>query len=101
MAGFELTRQMGYSNEFISICYAIALVMATVSALHNKAAERPFTIFVLISVIAYGLAGLVMMTEGTLAEYLRLDLYRYLLALGNLFSASAIFIMIKKAARGL
>ncbi len=96
MAGHELFRQLGWSHDFIMTVNTCALIVMAVSAIHYYKVERIFSAFVLVAVIAYSLAALVVGTEGQLAGYLRLDLYHYLLALGHLFSASAVFILVKK-----
>ena len=99
MAGYELSRQTGYSEQFLYIAAATSLVITATAALSLTKLQPTFTLFIVVSVCAYGLAALVIGTEGKIAGYLRLDLYRYLLALGNLFSASGIFIMLKQQAR--
>ncbi|MTI14456.1 hypothetical protein [Sansalvadorimonas verongulae] len=96
MAGFELCRQSGYHEHFITTTITISLIVTGAAAVTMLKRERFFGLFMIIAVAAYGLAALVIGTEGSLAGYLRLDLYRYLLALGNLFAASGIFIMLKQ-----
>ncbi|WP_281647110.1 hypothetical protein [Parendozoicomonas sp. Alg238-R29] len=96
MAGYELSRQTGYGELFLDITAFSSLFITTAAALSMTKQERIFSLFMIVAVIAYALAALVIGTEGSLAGYLRLDLYRYLLALGNLFAASGIFIMLKQ-----
>ena len=96
MAGFELCRQSGYANTFIYTTTAISVVVISATALSMLKRDRIFALFMIIAAIAYTLAALLITSEGSLAGYLRLDLYRYLLALGNLFAASGIFTMLKR-----
>ena len=95
MAGYELARYTGYADTFLYISSALSLLIMLTASLSWVRRESTSTLFLVVSVFAYGLAALVIGTEGRLAGYLRLDLYRYLLALGNLLSASGIFIMLK------
>ena len=99
MAGYELFRQFGLQHTFNMTINTVAMAVMAFSAFRTYHIQRIFSGFILIAVGAYSLASLVIGTEGQLAGYLRLDLYRYLLALGHLFSASAIFILTKREFR--
>ncbi len=99
MAGYELARQIGYAEIFLYTVAALSLIVMLVSTVTIARRERTFAVFMTVAILAYGLTVLVITTEGSASGYLRVDLYRYLLALGNLFSASAIFIMLKRQVR--
>ena len=96
MAGFELCRQSGYHKHFIMFSITASLLITGAAAVTMLKRERIFGLFMIIAVAAYSLAAFVIGTEGSLAGYLRLDLYRYLLALGTLFAASGLFFMLKQ-----
>ena len=101
MAGRELAAQFGYAHDFIMTVNSIALMVMSASAVRYYSEKRIFSVFMFVAVPAYTLASLFvgMGTDGQLAGYLRLDLYHYLLALGHLFSASAVFILAKNESR--
>ncbi|CAM3710688.1 hypothetical protein [Parendozoicomonas haliclonae] len=99
MVGFELSRYTGYGETYLYTTSAISLAVMFAAAITVSSRERTFTVFMVTAVVAYSLAALVIGTEGQLAGYLRLDLYRYLLALGNLFAASGIFVLLKRLSR--
>ncbi|MCL6270438.1 hypothetical protein M3P05_10950 [Sansalvadorimonas sp. 2012CJ34-2] len=95
MLGYEISRLAGYVTAYHMTINTLALIVMAKVAMDMYKKQRLFSGFTFIAVGAYALAALVVGTEGQLAGYLRLDLYHYLLALGHLFSASAIFNLLK------
>lgn len=96
MVGYELARWSGYLVLYQNTIAAASIgtmVAAVVSS--SGTMQRTFTLFLTVAIIAYGLVALALFAQGAAEGFLRQELYRYLLALGNLFSASAIFSFLK------
>ncbi len=99
MAGYELARHTGHLVFYSNSISVLSLACILVATFTNKLFERTSTMFLAVAAMAYGLSATVIGTQGQLDGFLRQDLHRYLLALGNLFCASAMFMMLKKELR--
>ncbi len=99
MAGYELARYTGHLVFYLNSVSVLSLAFMLVATFSSKLLERTSTIFLAVAAMAYALSATAIGTQGQLDGFLRQDLHRYLLALGNLFCASAMFMMLKKELR--
>ena len=100
MLGFEVGRQTGHVGLFQTIVAIVSLAAIAVATVLKQGYSSMVPMFLLGSVLIYALGAVVIGTEGSFGDYLRLDLYHYLLALGNLLSATALFTLLKNQAKG-
>ena len=73
---------------------ALLLVSALYLLLHSPVESSPKWL-IIASIASYFTGALIIGTEGTLAGYLRLDLFRYLVGLGNLLLSSGLYLLFK------
>ncbi len=91
MACFELMRRLEWLDTWHLLLSTGALLLMTAAIITRGERKPTFTAFSLTGICAYFIGGLVIGTEGKLAGFLRMDLFHYLLALGNLCIASGFF----------
>ena len=96
MVGYELARWSGYLVLYQNTIAAASIgIMVAAVVSSSGTMQRTFTLFLTVAIIAYSLVALALFAQGSAEGFLHQELYRYLLALGNLFSASAIFSFLK------
>ena len=93
---YEISRWNGL--ELIYRDLQLSLLVATVFYLTMKSSLAPGPRWLIIlSLCSYFIGALVIGTQGTLAGYLRLDLFRYLIGLGNLLLSSGMYLTMKNS----
>lgn len=93
---YEATRW--YGLEIIYRDLQLALLLVTTLYLLLRSSIEPGPKWLMIASIASIFTGaLVIGTQGTLAGYLRLDLFRYLIGLGNLLFSSGLYFALKNS----
>ncbi|MRI32828.1 hypothetical protein EOPP23_07500 [Endozoicomonas sp. OPT23] len=91
---FEVCRWYGLGDLYRDL--QIAGFLAIIMLLLLKAQIEPGPkAMVIAAFVSYFVGALVIGNEGTLAGYLRLNLFRYLIALGNLLLGSGLFMLLK------
>ena len=92
---FEVSRWYGMEGLYRDAQLAIILVVLCIQVM--KCPLEPGTRGLLIaSFLSFFVGALVIGNEGTLGGYLRLNLFRYFIALGNLLLGTGIFMFLRK-----
>lgn len=89
---FEVSRWFGLVDALQDVVMVIAIVTPLVAVVRSG---LPFLqqLLVLLTLLVFSSAFVLVGTEGTLAGYLRLDLFRYLVGLGILMISSALYLL--------
>lgn len=92
---FEVSRWYGmeiiYRDIQLVTCLVIALILVVRS--HMESGIRAL---MLVSFASFFVGGMVIGNEGTLAGYLRLNLFRYFIALGNLMLGTGLYLLLRQ-----
>ncbi len=91
---YEVCRWYGVDIIYRDLQMALLLVSALYLLLHSPVESSPKWL-IIASIASYFTGALIIGTEGTLAGYLRLDLFRYLVGLGNLLLSSGLYLLFK------
>lgn len=89
-----------YGIELIYRDLQVALVLVSIMYLLRAVADPKTKGLIGTSMVSYLIGALVIGTEGTLAGYLRLDLFCYLVGLGNLLLGSGLYLLFKDRHQG-
>ncbi len=96
---YEACRWYGLDTVYRDL--QVALVLASASCLLLRgAADRKTKGLIGSGIVSYLTGALIIGTEGTLAGYLRLDLFCYLVGLGNLLLSSGLYLLFKDRHQG-
>ncbi len=93
---FEFARMMGWLIEYrlvINLTAALASATAICMPGNITSGSRSFTLAGIISCV---IAVLAVGTEGQLAGYLRIDIFRYMTALGTLCLGSGLYLLLRR-----
>ncbi len=93
---YEVSRWNGLEIIYRDLQLAIIVVCILTLAIRSALPSGPRWL-VILSLCSYFIGVLVIGTQGTLAGYLRLDLFRYLVGLGNLLLSSGIYLIMKNS----
>ncbi|WP_209275160.1 hypothetical protein [Thalassotalea sp. G20_0] len=91
---YEVCRWYGLDIIYRDLQMAVLLIFASFLLLRSSVESGPKWL-IIASVTSYFTGALIIGTEGTLAGYLRLDLFRYLIGLGNLLLSSGLYLLFK------
>ncbi len=91
---YEITRWYGVEALYRDALLAVSLLIALLSVLRAQIEPGPKGLL-LIAFISFFIGGLVIGNQGTLAGYLRLNLFHYLMALGSLLLGTGLFMLLK------
>lgn len=91
---YEVSRWNGLEIVYRDLQLAILVVCILYLAIRSSLASGPRWL-IIVSMFSYFTGALVIGTQGTFAGYLRLDLFRYLIGLGNLLLSSGMYLMMK------
>ncbi len=91
---YEVCRWHGVDIIYRDLQMAVLLVSALYLLLRSSVESSPKWL-IIASIASYFTGALIIGTEGTLAGYLRLDLFRYLVGLGNLLLSSGLYLLFK------
>lgn len=89
-----------YGVELLYRDLQVALVLVSIMYLLRAVADPKTKGLIGTSMVSYLIGALVIGTEGTLAGYLRLDLFCYLVGLGNLLLGSGLYLLFKDRHQG-
>ena len=89
-----------YGIELVYRDLQVALVLVSIMYLLRAVADPKTKGLIGTSMVSYLIGALVIGTEGTLAGYLRLDLFCYLVGLGNLLLGSGLYLLFKDRHQG-
>ena len=95
-AAYEVSRWNGLEIIYRDLQLAILVVSVLFLALRSSLPSGPRWL-IIASLFSYFTGVLVVGTQGTFAGYLRLDLFRYLVGLGNLLLSSGMYLMMKNS----
>lgn len=93
---YEVSRWNGVELIYRDIQIALLAVAILFLALKSPV-ETGCRLLIISSVISIFTGVMIIGTNGTLAGYLRLDLFRYLIGLGNLLMSSGMYLMLKNS----
>ncbi|WP_426415950.1 DUF6962 family protein [Aestuariirhabdus sp. LZHN29] len=99
MVAFEFARRLEWIPQYRIILGATALLLIAGCSIYQARRHRSIALFGVAGASASAIAGLVIGTQGSLSGWLRVDLFHYLLALSNLFLASALFFLLRHRMR--
>lgn len=92
---FEVSRWYGvptvYRDLQLNICLIISLLLVLRSDM-----EPGTKALILVSFASFFVGGLLIGNEGTLGGYLRLNLFRYFIALGNLMMGAGLYLLLRQ-----
>ena len=91
---YEVCRWYGLETLYRDLQMALLLTLALYLLVRTTLEPGPKWL-IIASIISYFTGALVIGTEGTLAGYLRADLFRYLTGLGNLLLGSGLYLLFK------
>ncbi|MFK0570151.1 hypothetical protein [Endozoicomonas sp.] len=91
---YEVCRWYGVDIIYRDIQMALLLLFALYLLIRSSLEPGPRWL-IIGSIASYFTGVLIIGTEGTLAGYLRLDLFRYLIGLGNLLLGSGLYFIFK------
>ena len=91
---YEVSRWNGLEVIYRDLQLVIIVVCVLFLALRSSLPSGPRWL-IISSLSSYFISVLVIGTQGTLAGYLRLDLFRYLIGLGNLLLGSGMYLMMR------
>ncbi|KEQ16856.1 hypothetical protein [Endozoicomonas numazuensis] len=91
---YEITRWYGVETLYRDALLAISLLIALYRVLKAQVESGPKGLL-LIAFISFFIGGLVIGNEGTLGGYLRVNLFRYMIALGSLLLGTGLFMLLK------
>ncbi|WP_299728295.1 hypothetical protein [uncultured Endozoicomonas sp.] len=91
---YEVSRWYGMDIIYRDLQNTVLLLIIVYSVFRN-AIDNNARWLVLTGVSSYFIGALIIGTEGTLAGYLRLDLFRYLIGLGNLLMGTGLYFVFK------
>ncbi|PJE78867.1 hypothetical protein CI610_02185 [invertebrate metagenome] len=95
IAFYSISRHFDAGELYCNIQLSILLLFITVQMIRAKIEPMPHVIL-WSSIIIYFLGGIVIGNEGTLMGYLRLEMFRYIMGLGNLLLGTAMFMVLTK-----
>ncbi|WP_422136818.1 MULTISPECIES: hypothetical protein [unclassified Endozoicomonas] len=95
---YEISRWYGVETLYRDALLAVSLLIALYSVVRAQVEPGPKGLL-LIAFISFFIGGLVIGNQGTLGGYLRLNLFRYMLALGSLLMATGLFMLLKNQNR--
>lgn len=93
---YEVARWFGMEIIYRDLQISLLAVVILVLALRSPIKSEP-RLLIISSMASIFTGALIVGTQGTLAGYLRLDLFRYLIALGNLLLSSGMYLMLKNS----
>ncbi|MCW7556055.1 hypothetical protein NX722_26190 [Endozoicomonas gorgoniicola] len=92
---FEVSRWYGletvYRDLQLTLCIIAGLVMVTRS--YMNAGTKAL---IMVSFASFFVGGMLIGNEGTIAGYLRLNLFRYFIALGNLMLGTGLYFLLRQ-----
>ncbi|MET4696218.1 hypothetical protein [Endozoicomonas lisbonensis] len=92
---FEVSRWYGvetvYRDLQLTLCIVAGLVMVTRS--YMSAGTK---VLIMVSFASFFVGGMLIGNEGTIAGYLRLNLFRYFIALGNLMLGTGLYFLLRQ-----
>ena len=92
---FEVFRWYGletiYRDLQLALCIVAGLVMVTRSYMSMGARA-----LIMVSFASFFVGGMLIGNEGTIAGYLRLNLFRYFIALGNLMLGTGLYFLLRQ-----
>ncbi|OED48631.1 hypothetical protein ACH42_02330 [Endozoicomonas sp. (ex Bugula neritina AB1)] len=95
-AVYEVSRWYGLDIIYRDLQMVMLVVCITYLAIRSSSASGPRWL-IIASIFSYFIGALVIGTQGTFAGYLRLDLFRYLIGLGNLLLSSGMYLTMKNS----
>ena len=95
---YEITRWYGVETLYRDSLLAISLLLALYRVIKAQIEPGPKGML-LIAFISFFIGGLVIGNEGTLGGYLRVNLFRYMIALGSLLLGTGLFMLLKNQNR--
>ena len=93
---YEVSRWFGMEIIYRDLQISLLAVVILVLSLRSTIETGP-RLLIITSMAAIFIGVLIVGTKGTLAGYLRLDLFRYLIGLGNLLLSSGMYLMLKNS----
>ena len=93
---YEVSRWNGMEIIYRDLQLALILVAVLYLTLRSLSDSAPRWM-IIGSIISYFIGALVIGTQGKLGGYLRLDLFRYLIGLGNLLLSSGLYMILKNS----
>ena len=96
---YEVCRWYGLDTIYRDLQVALALALASYLLLRSEA-DTKIKGLIGTGIVSYLTGALIIGTEGTLAGYLRLDLFCYLVGLGNLLLSSGLYLLFKDRHQG-
>ena len=91
---YEICRWYGVDIIYRDLQMAV-LLAATLYLLLRSFVAPGCKWLIIAAIASYFIGALIIGTEGTLAGYLRLNLFRYLVGLGNLLLGSGLYLLFK------
>ena len=95
---YEVSRWYGVDIIYRDAQLAVALITVLYLVLKAQIEPAPKGL-ILISFSSFFVGALVIGNEGTLGGYLRINLFRYLIALGNLFLGTGLYMLLRSQHR--
>ncbi|MGI9278751.1 MAG: hypothetical protein ACR2PX_03865 [Endozoicomonas sp.] len=95
---YEITRWYGVETLYRDSLLAISLLLALYMVIKAQIEPGPKGLL-LIAFTSFFIGGLVIGNEGTLGGYLRVNLFRYMIALGSLLLGTGLFMLLKNQNR--
>ena len=92
---FEVSRWYGFETIYrdlqLAVCIVVGLVMVTRSYMTTGTRA-----LIMVSFASFFVGGMLIGNEGTIAGYLRLNLFRYFIALGNLMLGTGLYFLLRQ-----